>query len=175
MIKLLTQEVMQCSGKEFVVSKRTEFIKRKSRIDDILDRIQDIFSFPTFAIIGSNLLNCFCVLNSYLDKNMWMPGGTSVMIECTLYTINSLGCLVAVFWIAGDIPMEECKFKIVFQRKISLRLLFAENTEKFKSEKLLLHKQNFVFTGWDILSYRRSSIFALFGALMTYTVLISRE
>ncbi|GIX78358.1 hypothetical protein CEXT_98491 [Caerostris extrusa] len=84
MIKLLTQEVIQCPAKEFVVSKRTEFMKRKSRIDDILDRIQDIFSFPTFAIVGSNLLNCFCVLNSYLDKNMWMSGGTSVMIECTL-------------------------------------------------------------------------------------------
>ncbi|GIY53693.1 uncharacterized protein CDAR_616851 [Caerostris darwini] len=175
MIKLLTQEVTQCPVKEFVVSKRIEFMKRKSRIDDLLDRIQDIFSFSSFTIVVANLLSLFCVLNAYLDKNMWKYGGICVLIECTLYTINSLGCLVVILWIAGDIPVEECKFKKVFQRKINLRLLVTENSEKFKSEKLLLHKQDFVFTGWDILSYRRSSIFALFGALMTYSVLISKE
>ncbi|GIY26059.1 uncharacterized protein CDAR_195481 [Caerostris darwini] len=175
MIKLLTEEVTQCSVEEFGVSKRIAFMKRKSRIDDILDRIQDIFLFPLFTIVVSNVLNGFCMLNSYLDKNIWMSDGISLIIESALYTINSLGCLVAVFWIAGDIPVKEHKFKNTLQKKINMRLLFAENSENFKSEKLLLHKQDFVFTGWDILSYRRSSIFTLFGALMTYSVLISKE
>ncbi|GIY51976.1 uncharacterized protein CDAR_251781 [Caerostris darwini] len=176
LMKKLTRELTQCSTETFVILKRAEILKRKSSIDDILDVIQDIFSLPTFIIVVANLLNCFSVLSEYLDNySMLLSGGISKMIECTLYTVNSLGCLIAVLWIAGDIPVEECKFKRTLQKKINTRLLFAGNSEKFKSEKLLLLKQDFVFTGLDILSYRRSSIFTLFGALMTYTVLIIKE
>ncbi|GIX78355.1 uncharacterized protein CEXT_98481 [Caerostris extrusa] len=174
-MKKLTRELSECSTETFVILKRAEILKSKSRIDDILDAIQDIFSLPTFIIVVANLLNCFSVLSAYLDKySMLMSGGISVITEWTLYTVNSLGCLIAVLWIAGDIPVEEYKFKNTLQKKINMRLLFAGNSEKFKSEKLLLLKQDFVFTGLDILSYRRSSIFTLFGALMTYTVLISK-
>ncbi|GIX91611.1 uncharacterized protein CEXT_101611 [Caerostris extrusa] len=118
LMKKLTRELSECSTETFVILKRAEILKRKSRIDDILDVIQDIFSLPSFIIVVSNLLNCFSVLSEYLDNySMLMSGGLSKMIECTLYTVNSLGCLITVLWIAGDIPVEEHKFKNTLQNK----------------------------------------------------------
>ncbi|GIY93645.1 uncharacterized protein CEXT_760721 [Caerostris extrusa] len=86
-------------------------MKQKSRIDDILDSIQDIFSFPSFLMVVANLLNCFSVLNVYLDRKSWASGGISTFIECSLYCIDSLVCLVSLLWIAGDVPVEDRAFK----------------------------------------------------------------
>ncbi|GIX82930.1 uncharacterized protein CDAR_209841 [Caerostris darwini] len=175
LIEQLTQKVTHLSIENFVLSKRIEIMKQKSRIYDILDSIQEIFSFPSFMMVVANLLNCFSVLNCYLDRNSWASGGISIFIECSLYCVDSLVCLVSLLWIAGDVPVEDRKFKKAFQKKLNLRSHDLGNFEKCECEKLLLLKKDFVFTGWDILSYRRSSIFAVFGALMTYSVLVSEE
>ncbi|GIY45387.1 hypothetical protein CEXT_139351 [Caerostris extrusa] len=92
-----------------------------------------------------------------------MNGGPRVFIEWVLYGTSSVGCLLSMLWIAGGIPIEEHKLKRTLEKEMNLSILVEDNYEKPTFQKLNLQKSDFfVFTGWNIISYRRSSIFALF-------------
>ncbi|GFU71876.1 uncharacterized protein TNCV_1628171 [Trichonephila clavipes] len=160
---------MLCSPNNFITLKRLEKIKEKSDVDDILDDIQDIFSMSSFFIIISNVSTCASVLSLYLHSN-----SISVVtsIEWTLYAINSLGCLVSVLWIAGGVMVADQKFKESFHRKSKLRMFLDAIPTEPRLERWLFDKPDFVFNGWGILPYRRVTVFAVIGALVTYTVLI---
>ncbi|GFR18192.1 uncharacterized protein TNCT_129231 [Trichonephila clavata] len=168
-IRRLTEDITLGSPINFITSKRLEKIKEKSEIDDILDNIQDIFSMPSLFIIVSNLSTCASVLNLYLNSHTI---SVVTYIEWALYAINSLGCLVAVLWIAGGVTVADQKFKESFHRKSKLRMFLDATPTEPRLERWLFDKPDFVFNGWGILPYRRITVFAVIGALVTYTVLI---
>ncbi|GFU71865.1 uncharacterized protein TNCV_1628061 [Trichonephila clavipes] len=168
-IRRLTEDVTLCSPINFITSKQLEKIKEKSEIDDILGAIQDIFSMSSLFIIISNVSTCTSILNLYLHSN-----SISVVtsIEWAVYAINSLGCLVSVLWIAGGVTVADQKFKESFHRKSKLRMFLDVIPTEPRLERWLFDKPDFVFNGWGILPYRRVTVFAVIGALVTYTVLI---
>ncbi|GBN94464.1 hypothetical protein AVEN_147356-1 [Araneus ventricosus] len=173
MLNKLSQEVTECPLELFTPSKRFEVIKEKSKIDEILSLIQDIFSLPTFAIVVANLFMCFSILSIYLDSRIEEDEmGIKVFL---LNASNSFGCLVFILWMAGKVNIEDQIFKEAFHTKVKQRMIVVKTHEKFQSEKLLLAKPDFVFTGWNVFSYRRNSIFVLVGTLLTYTVLFDSK
>ncbi|GBM43393.1 hypothetical protein AVEN_264612-1 [Araneus ventricosus] len=172
MISRLTQEVEKCPPESFIPSKRLEIIGVKSRIDDILNCLQDVFSLPSFIIVISNLLTGFSITSLYLD--LWISKYPELGIRLLSFNfINSFACLVFILWIAGRIPLEESRFKEAFHTKVKQRMIVVKTPEKLTFEKWLLSKPDFVFSGWDIFSYRRNSIFVLVGTLITYSALIA--
>ncbi|GFT99483.1 uncharacterized protein NPIL_593431 [Nephila pilipes] len=102
------------------------------------------------------------------------PGKTdsSNLISWTFYATNSFGSLIAILWIAGGVPIALDTFKDEFFKTAHHKMLLSSLPEEPKLEKWLFHKPDFVFTGCDIFSYRRSSILAVVGTLLTYTFLI---
>ncbi|GFR05972.1 hypothetical protein TNCT_668841 [Trichonephila clavata] len=115
---------------------------------------------------------CASVLSLYLNNHTI---SVVTYIEWTSYTINSLGCLVAVLWIAGEVTVTDQKFKESFHRKSKLRMFLDVTPTEPRLERWLFDKADFVFNGWGILPYQRVTAFALIGALVTYTVLVVRN
>ncbi|GFU33640.1 uncharacterized protein NPIL_113521 [Nephila pilipes] len=174
-IKQLTEEILCCPAESFGPSKRFEILKRKTEIDETLSCIEDIFSKPSFFILVANLFICFCTLFFYLHSRKREDILLSLYSEWALHALNSLGCLILFIWIAGEIPIKERKFKEIFYQKTQSRMYTTETAEELRMEKWLLYKPDFVFTGWDILPFRRSTVFAVLGTLITYTVLVLNE
>ncbi|GFR05978.1 uncharacterized protein TNCT_668871 [Trichonephila clavata] len=77
-----------------------------------------------------------------------------------------------MLWMAGETTIKERRFREIFYQKAQSKMLSAGNAEEPRIERWLLDKPEFVFTGWDIVSYRRSTVFAVLGTLITYSVLV---
>ncbi|KAF8787281.1 hypothetical protein HNY73_008896 [Argiope bruennichi] len=171
-IKHVTLEIQKCHYGNFSESKRNEILRWKSRINDALHCTEEVFSQASFIIIVANLLTCFSMLSTYLDNNIWRREYLSLYAEWILYSINCLGSVIFILWIAGGIPVVESAFKEAFHEKMCFRMLLTGSSENLKLEKWFFSNQEVVLSGAGILSYRRSSIFAVFGTLVTYTVLV---
>ncbi|GFU42474.1 uncharacterized protein NPIL_433961 [Nephila pilipes] len=171
LIHQLTDEMEHCPAELFVTSKQFDILKRKASIDVILDFIEDVFSFPTFIIVIANLFMCASVIGIYLYTSEWYIYRMSLYCERIIYFLNSLGCIVIIMWTSGGIPLEELKFRDIFYKKLQSRMFSVGNPEEPWLVRWLFDKPEFVFTGWNILSYRRSTMFAVVGTLVTYTVL----
>ncbi|GFU33642.1 uncharacterized protein NPIL_113531 [Nephila pilipes] len=170
-IKQLNEEILCCPAETFGSSKRFEILKRKAKIDETLSCFEDIFSKPSFFILIANLFICFSTLFLYLRRN---ERRVSSLLYCewAFYGLNSFGCLILFLWVAGEIPINDRKFREIFFQKTQNRIFSTETPEELRMEKWLLDKPEFVLTGWDILSFRRNTVFAIFGTLITYTLLI---
>ncbi|GFR05975.1 uncharacterized protein TNCT_668851 [Trichonephila clavata] len=166
----LSQDIIKYSPSNFDASKQVKKIKEITHIEEILDAIQNIFSVPTFLIVFANLFTCAHILSLYLKQS-----NHTVLsyMEWVLYASNAVSCLIAILWIAGGVAIEERKFKDLFHKKAKLRMLLVESPDEPRLERWLFDKPDFVFTGWDIISYRRNTVLAVIGALITYTVLIA--
>ncbi|GFT10281.1 uncharacterized protein NPIL_699161 [Nephila pilipes] len=170
-IEQLTSEVWECPPKTFGASTQIRILTRKEKIDDILDRIQNYFSNSSFFIILANILSCFCILGALLKET---PGERQInnIISYVFYSTNSFGSITGILWIAGGVPILLDKFKNEYFKKAHRKMLLTPLPEEPKLEKWLFDKPDFVFTGCDIFSYRRSSLLAVLGTLLTYTFLI---
>ncbi|GIY29486.1 uncharacterized protein CDAR_534171 [Caerostris darwini] len=166
----LTQEILQMSPKQFGPYKQLDILRRKAKIDDILEKIQAIFSLPAFFLIAGNFLSCGSVIGKhlYFGKEMYR---SYHMKESVFYGISSFFCLTIILWVAGGVPIQVQKLKEAFYKKEHLRLLTITDFDEPTLKKGLFEDTDFVFTGCDIISFKRSTILALFGALLTYTVL----
>ncbi|KAF8787283.1 Protein arginine N-methyltransferase 9 like protein [Argiope bruennichi] len=170
-IKHVTLKIQKCHYRSFSESKRIEILRHKSRINGALHCTEEIFARPSFLIVAANLLTCFSILSTYLDNDIWSSEILSVYAECILYSTNCLVPAIFILWIAGGIPIVESEFRETFQEKMCSRMLSTGSIGNLRLEKWFFAKQDNVLTGLGIFSYRRSSIFAVFGSLITYTVL----
>ncbi|GFY47972.1 hypothetical protein TNIN_478981 [Trichonephila inaurata madagascariensis] len=64
----LTQEVLQYSAEEFGPLEQIYILKLKARMDDILEKLQDIFSLPVFLC---NFIELFYLLLYFGDNSDW--------------------------------------------------------------------------------------------------------
>ncbi|GIY04271.1 uncharacterized protein CDAR_253871 [Caerostris darwini] len=102
----------------------------------------------------------------------WRELGLYFNFEMSIFFFNSVFYVTSILWIAGGLPIEMNKCKEVFHRKTHARLLYGDETEVMNLKNDLFHEPEFVMTGCDILSIRRSTILGLVGTILTYTVLI---
>ncbi|GIZ05389.1 uncharacterized protein CEXT_8021 [Caerostris extrusa] len=104
------------------------------------------------------------------------------VLEKQLVSITSLACnqaicvvhfiwVTCVFWSAGSVPVALNKLNRFFYRKAHSRLLHVRTSEGRKLKRELFEKPEFVLTGCDVIAYRRSSILAFVGTLLTYSII----
>ncbi|GFS53591.1 uncharacterized protein TNIN_279441 [Trichonephila inaurata madagascariensis] len=164
----LTQEVLQYSAEEFGPSEQIYVLKLKARMDDILEKLQDIFSLPSFFVILSNFFTCCSTLGIILTGH---PSKISI-VTAVFVGIPNLVSLIVVLWIAGRLPVEQDKLKDAFYKRAHYRYLIVLSSEEQQFKREILDKPDFVLNGCNIFSYTRNSFLTLIGTLLTYALLI---
>ncbi|GBN28605.1 hypothetical protein AVEN_170186-1 [Araneus ventricosus] len=178
MIQVLTKEILHTSPKTFGTAKQIQILRRKAKIDDVLEHLQKTFSVPTLLIVVGNFLSCATVLGWFLyaDSSKYqfdkMNKVNEIIYESLFYGLSSFGCLTGILWVAGGLPVQMQRFKEAFCKKAHLRLICFENLEEPQLKKELFEKPEVVLSGCDIIFFKRSTVLAVFGTLLTYTVLV---
>ncbi|GFY48345.1 uncharacterized protein TNIN_50521 [Trichonephila inaurata madagascariensis] len=170
-IEQLTSDVIRCSPENFGTSTQIKILTQRSKIDNILSGIQNSFSYSSFFIILANILSCGSVLGALLKENLDEIESSTLLIWA-FYTTNSFGSLTAILWIAGGVPIALGRLKDEYFKKAHQKMLLASIPEEPKLEKWLLDRPELVLTGCNIFSYRRNSLLAVMGTLLTYTFLL---
>ncbi|GFQ69477.1 uncharacterized protein TNCT_175121 [Trichonephila clavata] len=93
-------------------------------------------------------------------------------LKSVFYGTPNLVSLLVLLWIAGSIPVEQHKLKVAFYKRAHSRFLTIFTSEEPQCKREILEKTDFVLNGCSIFSYTRSSILAVLGTLLTYTLLI---
>ncbi|GBM12018.1 hypothetical protein AVEN_256103-1 [Araneus ventricosus] len=93
-------------------------------------------------------------------------------VRSAFYAFNAFLNITATIWIASGLSIAMSKFKDVYHQKTHMRLLYYDTSEEAVLKRDLFDEPEFVLTACDILSFRRSTALALFGTLVTYTVLV---
>ncbi|GFU33344.1 uncharacterized protein NPIL_173911 [Nephila pilipes] len=164
----LTRKILRYSSEEFGPEEQIAILKQKGKFDDILDNIQDIFSLPSFLVITSNLLSCCNVMGINLND----INSDRRVISVLFYGIPNLLSLIAILWTAGGLLVEQHKLKEAFYKTVHSRFLIVHSLEEPQCIREILDKPDLVLNGCNILFYTRSSILAVFGTLLTYTLLV---
>ncbi|GFR33749.1 uncharacterized protein TNCT_90731 [Trichonephila clavata] len=170
-IEMLTLEIQQVPAETFGIPKQIDLIRRKARIEDILQNIQDIFSLPSFFIFVENFLSCSAIIGFYLYNDS-TKSVSHTYAQSFLHTLNSLGCLVLTIWVVGGVPIQMKKVREAFRKKRRLRLIYICDQGENPLDGEYFENSDFVFTGCDVISFRRSLILAILGTLLTYTALL---
>ncbi|GFS46530.1 uncharacterized protein NPIL_585491 [Nephila pilipes] len=164
----LVKNISKYTPEEFVRSKQLDILKKKAKIFRVLQNIQTVFSLPIFLIIVANSLMCSSLLGGVLIKIKLNEDNMIFMF----YFFDAILCVITILWVAGSIPVEISKFKETFHQTTHERLLYYHATEELHLKTDLFNEPDFVLTGCNILSFRRSTILGVIGTLLTYTVLV---
>ncbi|GFU47393.1 uncharacterized protein NPIL_82431 [Nephila pilipes] len=172
-LKNLTQEILSISPEVFETSLQINILRRKTRIHDLLNNIQDFFWLPSFLIFVANFSASTSVIGMvlYRDLNAIVQMG-NVFTSLLFFGIHSFGSILFMLWVTGGIPISLQEFNEAFCKKAHLRLIRSRNFSEPQLKRELSEKPDFYLTGCDMISFKRSTIFAVFGALLTYTVLL---
>ncbi|GFQ80211.1 uncharacterized protein TNCT_50301 [Trichonephila clavata] len=167
-VRNLTRKIYVCSPEQFGPSEQIQVLHYKTKIDEVLKITQEIFSAPSFCLIVSNSISCYSMLGSYLMDTMMMHQ----LIQASFIGICSFLYLTGILWISGTLPVELNKLRDTFYEKAYLRCISFGFSSEPNFRREILDKREFVFTGCDVLHYRRSSVLAVVGTLITYTLLV---
>ncbi|GFQ64196.1 uncharacterized protein TNCT_213401 [Trichonephila clavata] len=167
-IRILTHKIDVFSPEQFGSSEQIQVLLYKAKIDEVLKITQEIFSAPSFCLIVANSVSCYSMLGWYLMDTM----STSQLIQASFIGISSFLYLTVILWIAGTLPVELNKLKDTFYEKAYLRCISFGFLLEPNFRREILDKPEFVFTGSDVLHYRKSSVLAVVGTLITYTLLV---
>ncbi|GFX02662.1 uncharacterized protein TNCV_2011061 [Trichonephila clavipes] len=167
-IRNMAHKIAHYSPEQFGPSVQIRILHHKAKIDEILKMVQDIFSVPSFCFMLANTIYCYAILGFYLITTMQIYD----IMDFSVIGISSFLCLIGTLWIAGALPVELNNLKEMFYEKAYLRLIFFGFYKEQNFRREIFEKPDFVFSGCDILFYKRSSILAAVGTLITYTVLV---
>ncbi|GFS46553.1 uncharacterized protein NPIL_585601 [Nephila pilipes] len=167
----ISQVIQLTSPDAFSYSRQMDVLKCKIKIDEILDSIQNVFSLPSFFMIVANFFTTGTVIGwfLFLDSSIYQ---LNEIAESVYHITTDFGCMIVVLWVAGGIPVQLEKLKDTFYKTLSLRYIFRCSVEEPQLKKELFGKINFVLTGCDVISFKKSTILTVCGTLLTYTVLI---
>ncbi|GIY26924.1 uncharacterized protein CDAR_549631 [Caerostris darwini] len=167
-INNLTKEIEKFAPQEFGPCVQFDILKRKSKVDDILEDLENIFSKPSLFLIMLNFVTCVYHLGIILVVP-WRY--RHMLIESLFYSTVHFICVTAVFWSAGSVPVALNKLNRCFYKKAHSRLLLVRTSEGRKLKRELFEKPEFALTGCDVIIYKRSSILAFVGTLLTYSII----
>ncbi|KAF8787980.1 hypothetical protein HNY73_009523 [Argiope bruennichi] len=169
-IKYLTKEIQRCPPDGFDFSNQLNILTRKAHVDNIILDIQATLSLPVFFIIIANTLMFCSIIGWFLEKS-WRSSDHFWKMESSFFVLNSVWCVTSVLWISGGLPIEVSKFKQTFHRKTHARCLVLKTLDEADLKRDLFYDEDSLMMGCDILSYKRSTLFALIGTVFTYTIL----
>ncbi|GFT43925.1 uncharacterized protein NPIL_386651 [Nephila pilipes] len=167
-LTILTEDIAKYSPHAFGPEEQRDILRRKAKIDDILDIIQEIFSVPSFFFILGYFISCCRALAWSLTHRAKTPIEILILIDGVIILIS----LSATLWVSGELPENINKLKEAFYKETHRRIIFVGTSGELDLRKELLDKPDFVLTGCGILFYRKFSILAVIGTLLTYTVLV---
>ncbi|GFT73396.1 uncharacterized protein NPIL_511361 [Nephila pilipes] len=165
---LLNKVINEYSPHAFGPEEQRDILRHKAKIDDILDIIQEIFSVPSFFIILGYFASCYRAFAWNLTHRV----KTLIQLFTVIDGIINLISLSGSLWVSGGLPENINKLKEAFYKKTHRRIIIVGTSGEPDLRKELLDKPDFVLSGCGILFYRKFSILAIIGALLTYTVLI---
>ncbi|GFQ64198.1 uncharacterized protein TNCT_213421 [Trichonephila clavata] len=116
LIKNLTEEVLKTSPNAFGPSQKMEILRHKTKIDDVLESIQETFSLPSFFIFTTHFLTYANIIGWLLcfDLADYKP---HMFTQTIFFGSNAFGCVVVTLWIVGGLPVQMKKFRDVFYKK----------------------------------------------------------
>ncbi|GFU47385.1 uncharacterized protein NPIL_82391 [Nephila pilipes] len=170
-IKYLNRKATACSLELFAPTFQHNILRKRAKIHDFLLKLQDIFSLPIFFILVANIMTWSSITGWFLVKR-WNETAFLWKVESMYCGISSVLCVVSILWVAGSVRVALNTFKETFHQKTHQRLLYFNTWEELFLKIDLYNEPDFVFSGCNIVSFRRSSILALIGTLFTYTMLI---
>ncbi|KAG8179269.1 hypothetical protein JTE90_026733 [Oedothorax gibbosus] len=169
-IRCLRVEVEKSTVREFDVPAQMKIVSSELKIMAILEDLQKVFSLPSFLMFATH----YCACSSLLG---WLVLGelrsAIKTFQTAFYFGSSFACLVAYLWVPGKLPVEMNKLKEAFRQKSRLRWIFlGSHQEEDVFEKAFCGKEPLVITGFNIVSFRQSSILAVIGTILSYTLLL---
>ncbi|GBM51108.1 hypothetical protein AVEN_275299-1 [Araneus ventricosus] len=170
-ISLLRAEIEKFHLQEFTITKQMTFRKREARIADVVSLIQKTFYGPSFLISVVNFGICITTIGWLLVPTELLLTSVGI-VKILLYSANSICSLVCVLWMAGGLPAEAEKLKTEFRKKVRQRWIMTKNVNEDGFSKDLTEESDYVLSGCDIIYFRRSSVLALAGTILTYTILL---
>ncbi|GFU47399.1 uncharacterized protein NPIL_82451 [Nephila pilipes] len=170
-INILSEEVFQAYPEQFGPPKQMNILERKARLDDILEKVQAIFSMPSFFIIAGNILFCGSALMTINDINR--EGLFSyVIVEIALRNIIYISCVFIMLWMTSKLSVQMKKLKNDFFKKVRSRILYTKNLKEINSKRNLFGQEDFVLTECDIILCKRSTILSITGSLIIYIFIL---
>ncbi|GIY14097.1 uncharacterized protein CEXT_655151 [Caerostris extrusa] len=137
-INNLTNEIEKFSPQEFGPCVQFDILKRKSKVDDILEDLENLFSKPSLFLIMLNFVTCV----HHLGIILVVSWGYRHIIESLFYSVVHFICVTAVFWSAGSVPVALNKLNRIFYKKAHSRLLLLVLRKDESSRENCLRNQN---------------------------------
>ncbi|GFT23824.1 uncharacterized protein NPIL_152041 [Nephila pilipes] len=171
LIMCLREEIEKCPPKQFNMVKQSSILRKKNKIDEVLTLLQRVLYLSSFLISALYFTTC-CTGVGWLIVGNQNVDDSALMVQFSLYFVNTFACLLLYMWFLGCLPIEIDNFKEEFSRKREHRLLCLGKADEVDFQKVLCERPSFVVSGCDIMHFRRSSILALAGTVFTYTMLL---
>ncbi|GFQ95925.1 uncharacterized protein TNCT_374481 [Trichonephila clavata] len=137
---------------------------------NIVDLLQKIFSEPIFLLILMNFLHMFSMLSYFIS--FFRHQFTVVVIGEVVVVIatTTLSTVVIVIF-ASKVTATNQSIKQMFQRYKESRVLasYKRDEEVFQ---IAIERENVLLSACDVVFFRKSLILSMFGALLTYSLLI---
>ncbi|KAF8771363.1 hypothetical protein HNY73_018796 [Argiope bruennichi] len=172
MLSRLSSRIRNCSPEEFTATQQKDILKHQSKLADVVQLIQKVFSVPSFLISVTHYGICIVAIAIIVHKS-FKDLHYIVVIHWTFSITNSFGGLLACLWIAGRLPVEAGILQEEFRKMIRQRLLLTGESEKICFENVLVEKSNFILSGYGIFNFQRNCIAALAGTILTYAILLT--
>ncbi|GFR13690.1 uncharacterized protein TNCT_716431 [Trichonephila clavata] len=168
-INFLTEKVLQFSAEEFSPTRQIGILREKAKINKLLESVQAIFSMPSLLLIATHFLSFVSLIRSTIEV-----AGESFLsyksMEAMIRTFIDFYCLFFMLWIASGIFVQMKKLKREFCEKVRARLLHNGNLREIQPKGKLFGQSEFVFTGCDIILYKRSTLLSISGTLLIYAL-----
>ncbi|GFY79384.1 uncharacterized protein TNIN_268371 [Trichonephila inaurata madagascariensis] len=164
-INNLIGKVLQFSPEEFGPMKQMDILIQKAKMDGFLESVQAIFSIPSFLLTAMYFLMCVSVIRNTLEVESFL---SFIIVEVMLRTFIGFNCLFCMLWIASGVPVQMKKLKNAFSEKVRARLFHNRDLKEIQPSGKLFGQSKFIFTGCDIISFKRSTIFTMSGSLIIY-------
>ncbi|GFU26939.1 uncharacterized protein NPIL_675311, partial [Nephila pilipes] len=135
-LTILTEEIAKYSTHAFGPEEQRDILRRKAKIDDILDIIQEIFSVPSYFFILGYFVSCCRALAWNLTYRVKTPIQLLTLIDGVIILIS----LNAILWVSGGLPENINKLKEAFYKKTHRRIIFVGTSGEPDLRKELLDK-----------------------------------
>ncbi|GFS60597.1 uncharacterized protein NPIL_116761 [Nephila pilipes] len=164
LIDKLVQEIRQMSPEEFGIPEQLGVLRRKEKIDEILENIEDIFATPWLCIIIVTNLTFCTVVGRFMFFNFTKYRLNDIR-ELSLRVIIDFACLIAALGGANILSSRLRELKLLFYKKLRGRQLSVGNPREALTKQELFGKSNFILIG--ALEITWSKLLFYMGSLMS--------
>ncbi|KAG8186597.1 hypothetical protein JTE90_019919 [Oedothorax gibbosus] len=172
-ISCLRFEIEKCTLEAFDTHKQVNIARSFSNMMTILKDLQKVFSLPSFLMFATHYCACSTLLGWFVLGEI---SSVSKILQILFYFSNSSVCLIACLWVPGKLPIEIDKMKEAFRSKYRYRWFHLGVMEENVFEKAFGEQHTFVLTGVRFIEFKQSSILAVVGTILSYTlVLVTRS